>query len=157
DELAWAACQMYLATGDSSIHQLLLSWFDPADPATWRWGWWHMNECYGHAIRSYAFAVQSGRVTANQLDATFLGKCQAQIAAAGDDVANWSQESAYGTSFPDATKRVKGAGWYFSTDQAFDVVVAYQLNPKTSYINALVENMNYEGGCNPVNVTYLTG
>src|SRR5512140_1690249 len=51
DELAWAACQMYLATGDSSIHQLLLSWFDPSDPATWRWGWWHMSECFGHAIR----------------------------------------------------------------------------------------------------------
>ena len=33
DELAWAACQMYLATGDASIHQLLLSWFDPCvDP-----------------------------------------------------------------------------------------------------------------------------
>src|SRR5262249_39563096 len=60
DELAWAACQMYLATGDQTIHQKLLSWFDPSSSATWRWGWWHMSECYGHAIRSYAFAVRSG-------------------------------------------------------------------------------------------------
>ena len=157
DELAWAACQMYLATGDPSIHQLLLSWFDPADPATRRWGWWHMSESYGHAMRSYAFAVQSKRVTADKLDATFLKKCQDEIVAAGDDNLQWSKDSAYGTSFPAPTKRVQSAGWYFSTDQAFDMVVAYQLNKKQDYISALVANMNYEGGCNPVNVAYITG
>jgi len=157
DELAWAACQMYLATGDSSIHQLLLSWFDPADPATWRWGWWHMSECYGHAIRSYAFAVQSGRVTASQLDSTFLSKCQTQISAAGDDTMSFSQQNAYGTSFAINTKAVEGAGWYFSTDQAFDLAVAYQLNPKAQYMTALLANMNYEGGCNPLNLSYVTG
>ena len=157
DELAWAACQMYLATGDSSIHQTLLSWFNPADSATWRWGWWHMSECYGHAIRSYAFAVQTGRATANQLDATFLGKCQTQIVAAADAVLSFSQQNAYGTSFPIQTKAVEGAGWYFSTDQAFDLAVAYELNAKTQYISALVANMNYEGGCNPLNLSYVTG
>ncbi|HEV2394933.1 MAG TPA: glycoside hydrolase family 9 protein [Verrucomicrobiae bacterium] len=157
DEMAWAACQMYLATGDSSIHQLLLSWFDPADPATWRWGWWHMSECYGHAIRSYAFAVQSGRATASQLDATFLSKCQAQIAAGANDMVSFSQQNAYGSSFPIDTKAVQSAGWYFSCDQAFDIAVAYQLNPNPAYINAMLANMNFEGGCNPVNVSYVTG
>ena len=157
DEMAWAACQMYLATGDSSIHQLLLSWFDPADPATWRWGWWHMSECYGHAIRSYAFAVQTGRATAAQLDPTFLSKCQTQIAAAGDDVLSFSQQNAYGSSFPLNTKAVQSGGWYFSTDQAFDMVVAYQLNPKAQYVDALLANMNYEAGCNPLNLSYVTG
>ena len=158
DELAWAACQMFLATGDQYVHQQLLSWFDPSNPVTWRWGWWRMSECYGHAIRSYAFAAQSGRVASTgQLDAAFLSKCQAQIAAAGDDTLNWSQQSAYGTSFPTATKAVQGAGWYFSCDQAFDIAVAYQLNPKPSYLNAMLANMNYEGGCNPVNVCYITG
>jgi len=157
DEMAWAACQMYLATGDSSIHQLLLSWFDPANAATWRWGWWHMSECYGHAIRSYAFAIQSGRATVSQLDSTFLLKCRAQIGAAGDDMLNFSQQNAYGTSFPLPTKAVNSAGWYFSTDQAFDLAVAYQLNPKAQYMTALVANMNYEGGCNPLNLSYVTG
>ena len=157
DEMAWAACQMYLATGDSSIHQMLLTWFDPADPATWRWGWWHMSECYGHTIRSYAFAAQSGRMAANQLDATFLSKCQAQISAAGDDMLSFSQQNAYGSSFPINTKAVQSAGWYFSTDQAFDLAVAYQLNPKAQYMTALLANMNYEGGCNPLNLSYVTG
>ena len=157
DEMAWAACQMYLATGDSSIHQMLLSWFDPSDPATWRWGWWHMSECYGHTIRSYAFAVQSGRATASQLDPTFLSKCQQQIAAGADDMLNFSQQNAYGSSLPSESKSVQSAGWYFSCDQAFDMAVAYQLNPKPAYLSAMLQNMNYEGGCNPVNVSYVTG
>ena len=158
DELAWAACQMYLATGDPAIHQQLLSWFDPANPATWRWGWWHMSQCYGHAIRSYAFALRSGRVSSSsQLNTAFLDKCNAQIAVAAEDVLKWSQQSAYGTSFSDQAKAVRAAGWYFSTDQAFDLAVAYQLNPKSDYLTALIANMNYEGGCNPVNVSFVTG
>ncbi len=157
DELAWAACQMYLATGDQTIHQKLLSWFDPADPGTRQYGWHHLTECYGHTIRSYAFGASSGRVTVGALDATFLSKCNAEIVAAGDDAVNWSQMNAYGTSFPDATKRVRAAGWYFSTDQAFDLAVAQTLSPKPGYIPALLANMNYEGGCNPVNVAYITG
>jgi len=157
DELAWAACQMFLATGDASIHQKLLSWFDPSNPATMRWGWVHLSECYGHAIRSYAFAAQSGRIASSSLNSTFLNKCVVEIVAAGDQTMNWSKMSAYGTSFPEATKQVKGGGWYFSTDQAFDVAVAYQLNPKSDYITALLANMNYEGGCNPLNLAYVTG
>jgi hypothetical protein len=158
DELAWAACQMYLATGDDSIHKLLLSWFNPADPATWRWGWIHMSQCYGHTIRSYAFALKTHRVaSAKALDATFLANCEAEIATAGDDVLSWSQANAYGTSFPPQTKAVNAAGWYFSADQAFDMAVAYQLNAKPGYLDAMLENMNYEGGCNPANVSYVTG
>ena len=158
DEMAWAACEIFLATGDANAHQLLLSWFNPSDAATWRWGWWHMSESYGNCIRSYAFAVQSERVaSASQLNATFLAACTNEIATAGNNVLDWSQQSAYGTSFPSATKAVESAGWYFSADQAFDMVVAYQLNPNTNYLSALVANMNYEGGCNPVNVSYVAG
>jgi hypothetical protein len=37
------------------------------------------------------------------------------------------------------------------------MAVAYQLNPKPDYMAAMIANMNYEGGCNPVNVAYVTG
>ena len=157
DELAWAACEMFLATGDQGIHQTLMSWFDPSNPTTWRWGWWHLPESYGNAIRSYAFAALSGRLPASQLNSAYLAKCQAEIIAAGDMELSFSQQSAYGTSFPTQTKGVQGAGWYFSQDQAFDMTVAYQLNPKADYMTAIIANMNYEGGCNPPNVCYLTG
>ena len=49
------------------------------------------------------------------------------------------------------------AGWYFSCDNAFDIATAYALNPKQGYMDAMLANMNYEGGCNPVNATFVTG
>jgi hypothetical protein len=163
DELAWAACEMFLATGDQKIHKQLLGWFDPASGETRRWGWWRLYECYGNAIRSYAFATKSGRVKADQLDLGFLTKCQNEIAAGGEDQYRRARESAYGTSFPSETKRTRSAGWYFSEDAAFDLAVAMQLDypalndPRPKYLEALLSNLNYIGGCNPVNVTYLTG
>ncbi len=158
DEESWAACEMYLATGNPIYQQQLFAWFpNPSDPATFRWGWIHMSESYGCAIRSYAFGALSGRLQPGQLDPAYLAKCNAEIIAAGDDALLWSNENAYATSFPEETKRVLGGGWYFSLDAASDMAVAYQIDPKTAYIDALVGNLNYEGGTNPVNVTYVTG
>jgi len=158
DEESWAACEMYLATGNPAYQQQLFAWFpNPGDSATFRWGWIHMSESYGCAIRSYAFAARTGRLQPGQLDPAYLAKCNAEIVAAGDDALLWSNENAYATSFPEETKRFHAAGWYFSLDQASDMAVAYQVNPKPAYVDALVGNMNYEGGTNPVNVAYVTG
>jgi hypothetical protein len=158
DELAWAAAAMFAATGDAQYQTQLFQWFpNPADPATFRWGWWHMSECWGNAIRTYAFAARSGRLPLNALDPAYLAACEAQVVAAGDAAVTWSQASAYATPFPTATKAVLGGGWYFSLDQASDMAVAYQINPKGAYLDALVGALNYEGGTNPINVTYLTG
>src|SRR5207249_1031997 len=93
----------------------------------------------------------------SQLDAAYLAKCITTVTNAGNDALKWSQEGAYGSSFPDETKAVRGAGWYFSGDQAYDITVAYQFYPNPAYLDALIRNMNYEGGCNPVNVSYVTG
>jgi hypothetical protein len=158
DELAWAACELFVATGEVQYRDRLFAWFpNPADPATFRWGWWRMSECWGNAIRSYAFAARSGRLPASALDARYLALCEGQVVAAGDDTLEWSNQNAYATPFPPATKAVRGAGWYFSLDQASDLAVAYQIDPKPAYLAALVGALNYEGGCNPVNVTFLSG
>ena len=158
DELAWAACEMFVATGNPYYQQTLFQWFpDPTSTSTFRWSWWRMSEGWGNAIRSYAFAARSGRLQPNQLDPNYLAKCITTITNAGNDALLWSQQGAYGSSFPMETKHVRSAGWYFSCAQAFDIVVAQQIAPRSEYIDALVRNMNYEGGCNPVNVTYVTG
>ncbi|HEY2329658.1 MAG TPA: glycoside hydrolase family 9 protein [Verrucomicrobiae bacterium] len=165
DELAWAACELYLATGDPQYQQALFQMLpDPTNPNTFRWSWWRMYACYGNAIRSYAFAARSGRLSASQLDSNYLAKCETEIIAAAQDQLNWSQQSAYGTSFPTQTKQVRSGGWYFSVDQAFDLAVASALDdypplndPHPKFLEAMLENMNYEGGCNPVNVSYVEG
>ena len=157
DELAWAAAAMFAATGDAAIHATLKSWFDPSNPATWRWGWWHGYMGFGNAVRSYAFAATSGRLAAAQLDSAYLLKCRKEILAAGDNAVKWAGQSAYGTSFPDATKRVQSAGWYFSGVQAFDIAAASAIDATPAYRDAILSNMNYEGGSNALNLCYVTG
>lgn len=163
DELAWAACELFLATGDELYHKALLKSFQPGDERIRRWGWWRLYEGYGRAIRSYALAVKSAKAKPEQLDFAFLRSCEAEVVAAADDQLHWSQQSAYGTSFPTETKRFRGGGWYFSLDQAFDLAVGCALDhpvlndPRSKYGEAILANLNYEGGCNPINVCYLTG
>ena len=158
DDLAWAACELYLATGNSQFQQKLFEWFpDPTSVTTFRFGWTRMYACYGNAVRDYAFASQNGRLTPGQLDQNYRGKCITTITNCGDDNLLWSQQNAYGTSFPPLNKAYRGGGWYFSSEQAFDIVVAYQFNPRPEYMDAILLNLNYEGGANPVNMPYLTG
>ena len=163
DELAWAACELFLATGEDAYQQKLIAWLNPADPATRRWGWWRLYESYGRAIRSYVFGARTGRIPLDRLNPLFLSRCEAELLAGANDQLRWAQQSAYGTSFPTETKHVGGGGWYFSLDQAFDLAVASALDqpvlndPRPRYLRAILSNLNYEAGCNPVNVCYITG
>jgi len=163
DELAWAACELFLATSDSKYHEKLQEWLKPGDPAVRKWGWWRLFESYGCAIRSYAFAAKAGKIIRERLDQRLLQECEKEIVASGEDQMRRAESSAYGTSFPEETKRARTAGWYFSSDAAFDLAVANQLDyppkndPRPKLVEALINNLNYEEGCNPVNVTYLTG
>lgn len=157
DELAWAAGSIFLATGDATAHDLLRAWYDPANRDTRRWSWWRLFEAYGCAARSYAFAVSSGRLTSAQVDPVYYAKCRAEVLAAGDDALGRSLTNAYGTAFDAASKRSRSAGWYFSSERAFDITAARALQDKTGYLEAIHTNLNYELGTNPVNVTYVTG
>jgi hypothetical protein len=163
DELAWAACELFLATGDKSFSDKVDEWLKPSDPETRFWGWWRMYACWGNAIRDYAFAARSGRIPREQLNPALLADCENEIIATADDQLRRSRESAYATSFPAETKATRTAGWYFSGDAAFELAVACQLSfpqlndPRPKYVEAILGNLNYEAGCNPVNVTYLTG
>ncbi|MGZ4962060.1 MAG: glycoside hydrolase family 9 protein, partial [Limisphaerales bacterium] len=163
DEIAWAACELFLATGDHKFEKELIDHFNPHDPNTKRWTWWRLFECYGNVIRSYAFAARTKRIDAKQLDPKFLADCEDELIGAANDTLKWALENAYGTSFPSEYKRFRNAGWYFSLDRAFDLAVACQLDfpelndPRPSFIEAIISNMNYEGGCNPLNICFVTG
>jgi hypothetical protein len=120
-------------------------------------------DAYGCAIRSYAFAAKAGKIQRDKQHRLYLEQCEAEIASAGEEQLRRSQQSAYGISFPEETKRTMTAGWYFSMDAAFDLAAACQLDypvkndPRGRMIEAIWANLNYEQGCNPVNMTYLTG
>src|SRR5262249_31953848 len=110
DELAWAACEMFLATGDPTYEKKLMDWMDPSNPETRLWGWLRLFDAYGCAIRSYAFAAKAGKIPREKQHRLYLEQCEAEIAAAGEDQLRRSQQSAYGTSFPEETKRTMSAG-----------------------------------------------
>ncbi len=163
DELAWAATELFLATGDARFQANVLARFDPADRNTRRWTWWRLFEGYGCAVRSFALASRTGRMPLERLDPVFLRKCQAELLAAAHDQYRYTSDSAYGTAFPEADKQFRNAGWYFSVDRTFDLAVASLLDypagndPRAGFLEAVISNVNYEGGGNPVNVSYLTG
>jgi glycosyl hydrolase family 9/concanavalin A-like lectin/glucanase superfamily protein/cellulase-like Ig domain-containing protein len=157
DELAWAACQMYLATTNVAYQQKLIEWYDPQDPATRRYGWMRLFDAYGRAARSYAFGARSGRVAAGHLDATYRAKCDTELLAAAQELAQRATNNAYGVSFPFEDKSYRTAGWFFPSARAFDLTVAYQMDPRPEYLDAIISNFNYEGGCNPLNVSFMTG
>jgi len=163
DELAWAACEMFLATGDPAYEKQLMDWFDPTNPETRLWSWLRLFDAYGCAVRSYAFAAKAGKIQREKQHRFYLEQCEAEIAATGEDQLRRSRESAYGISFPEETKRVRTAGWYFAMDAAFDLATACQLDypvkndPRPQMLQAIWSNLNYEQGCNPINITYLTG
>jgi len=158
DDLAWAACELFVGSGETQYQDKLFEWFpDPTDPATFRYGWHRMSACFGNAVRDYAFAVSNGRLALGQLSASYLGKCITTITNCGNDQLSWSQNNAYGTSFPVISKAYRAGGWYFPPEEALDLIVAYQFNPNPQYIDAFLRNLNFEAGCNPVNAMYLTG
>jgi len=158
DMIAWAAAALFAATGDASYQAALEQWYpDPTDTASFHWGWWGMWRGFGNATRAYAFAERSGRLMAGQLDAAYLAKCNTEITTVGNDELLWATDSAYGTSLPVPTKATNQAGWYFSGTQAFDLAVAYQINPDAAYKDAILTNIGYEAGANPMNLSYLSG
>ena len=170
DELAWAAAALYAATGNSVYDNDLRTYTpNPNDPNLRKWGWWSLFLGYGCAYRDYAFAARTGRLQASQLNAAYLARCEAEIRTAATNVFQWSADNAYGASFTGPSKPLLLAGFYFSSEQAFDAVVAHQLNPQadcspanplaclSTNLEVVLRNLNYELGCNPVNITFVTG
>jgi hypothetical protein len=157
DELGWAAAALFAATGNKQFEKRFIESFNPEDTKTRRWSWWPMFEGWGNATRTYVFAARNGRIPSGQADSGFLMRCESLIHATAMNQVRFARETAYGTSFPDPNKANKNAGWFFSTERAFDIVVAYQLRPDEALLDAIVSNLNYEAGCNPVNVSFITG
>ncbi|GAA5481274.1 glycoside hydrolase family 9 protein [Haloferula sargassicola] len=157
DELAWAAAAMFAATGDPVCQQKLIEWYDPASPTTRRWSWWALFEGYGCASRSYAFAARTGKRQPAEMDAACLAGHEQVLAETGAWRATLSGQGAYGSCLDPFSKQQSTAGWLFCSERAFDITVAHLLSPTPAYRTAVIGNANYEFGCNPIDVSYVTG
>jgi hypothetical protein len=148
---------------------------------TWKFSWIRMHEGYGCAARTYAFAARPNnagqkRRELAQLNATYLSNCETAITAWGNILRDWSERDNPNTadvlcdSPNDALNAYAmsliscgggGFGWtpsfYFSSTWAFDIAVANQIQTSDANRDAIIENLNYEAGRNPNNVSFIPG
>lgn len=157
DEMGWAAAALFAATGDKKFERLFSDSFNPEDTKNRRWSWWPMFEGWGNAVRTYVFATRNGRIKSGTTNPEFLTRCEMLIHSTAANHVRFARETAYGTSFPDPNKSNKNAGWYFSSERAFDMAVSHTLRKDAAMLDAIISNINFETGCNPVNVSYVTG
>ena len=159
DELAYAAAGMFAATGDPVYEDLLMALApDPSAPELIVNAYIHLWEGWGAAFRTYAFAARTGRLTPDQMNATYLAKVDAALIAAGDEIVSRSDNSAYGLALDEKPKEFLNPSYVFGNAESFDALVALQLNPvATGYEDSIRYNLNYTAGNNPTNAPFLTG
>jgi hypothetical protein len=158
--LCYVAAALFAATGDTQYSTKLFQWLPDAKNVPWQWGWRIMYGFYGCAVRSYAFSVRSGRRTAANVNATYLQDCDAQIVQAGDNAVRDSNNCAYGGAVTYENKGYSGGGnwgWYFLSEFGADLAFANKIAPNQKYIDAGVLNYGYIVGCNPINVSSMSG
>jgi len=152
DECVWAAAELLLASDDAKYADYLHGHFRPQDPATRFWGWMRLCEGYGCALRSLALAKPPALLGADYHQAV-----QAEVLGWADDLTQASQGCAYGLALPFPSKRAVRAGWFFATDQAFDLLMAQRLEYSSQREQALQSQVDYLLGANANDVEYLTG
>lgn len=157
DEVAWAAMELLLATGEPRFREVLRSEFDPRDPRTYEYGWMRLFEGYGNAVRSCALAPRTGRPGAARLDPDLRARCREELLGYAEDLARFSRGHAYGVSLHTEYKRHRTAGWHFAHAYLFDLAAAEAIGPSPERLAVLVSNLDYPLGANPVNISYVTG
>jgi hypothetical protein len=158
DEIAWAAMELWLATGQERFAEEARRGFDPLDHRrTRRWEWVPLTEGYGNATRSCALAPRTGHPFAARLDKDLQQRCRKELDAVGDELASWALASAYRTSFPTENKRFRTAAWYFSPENAFDLEVAGVGRNRPDLQAVAASNFDYALGANPVDVSFVAG
>lgn len=149
DELAWAAVELYAATGDTKFHDYFLNNFKPEEA---RWGWVFLVESIGHAARRYA------TMTERPTDPAMKERCRQVIFKAADaHVAN-TNAFPYRMAMPPDSLRFGAYGWYFPAAQwSYDILVANALQPKQEYVEAALRQVDYTLGANPFGYALNTG
>jgi hypothetical protein len=152
DEKTWALVELYLFSGDT-VYQKALADLWPTEPKeVRRWGWLPCHEGYGAAARSFALSR-----AAFPRDPQLLDLARSEIRAAGELWVEASESSAYGSTFPNQSKRFMTAGWFFPHDASLDLIAAAEVVSEPRWEAAVWRNWNYELGVNPKDVAFLTG
>lgn len=165
DEFYWAACELYLTTGEKeylndlkdSEHYLsvptTLSGGEDVDTAgSFDWG---NTAALGTLSLALSGDLQDKKIAENAGDA---------VADAADAHLEREEKQGYGQPYAqsklsyadDDTGYVWGSN-SFVADNAVVIACAYDLTGEQKYLDGVVSAMNYLLGCNPMDVSYVTG
>ena len=149
DERAWAALELYAATGEAKYHDYFLKHFDPSEK---RWGWWGLFEAVGYAAERYVFLKDRPK------DAAREEKCRQALREACAKCLKDSAGFPYRLSMPAESIRHGSYGWYFPGDMfGYTLLLGYALDGKKEYLECALRNLDYEAGANAFGYFLQTG
>lgn len=149
DERAWAAVELYAATGKAKYHEYFLKKFDPGEK---RWGWWGLFENSGHAVHTYL------GIKDRQRDPSMVDRCTAALKEACEQHVRFSNEFPYRLSMPEPSINHKSYGWYFPGDMSgYDLLMGYAVLKDEKYLQCALDNMSYTAGANASGHFLMTG
>lgn len=165
DEFYWAACELYLTTGEKEyLNDLKASEHYLSVPATLSSGEdvdtagsfdWGNTAALGTISLALSGDIQDKKIAEKAADA---------VAAAAD--IHLEREGKQGFGQPYAQSKLSyadddtGYVWgsnSFVADNAIVIACAYDLTGEQKYLDGVISAMNYLLGCNPMDASYVTG
>ncbi len=165
DEFYWAACELYLTTGEESYRKDLeqsqyayqvpteLSGGEDAGTAgSFDWG------------NTSALGTLSLALHPDVLDGKNVEKVIHAITQAADVHKERSENQGYGQPYAQSklsnSDSDSGYVWgsnSFVADNSIIMAIAYDFTADENYLNGVLSGMNYLLGCNPNDISYVTG
>ncbi|GIQ69905.1 glycoside hydrolase [Xylanibacillus composti] len=146
DERFWAAAELYRTTGESEYHAAFRKLAEEANFYLYRLGWADMG---GYGVLAYL------RLPAAQQDAALAGKLKQGWIAQADDFLKRSEQDGYGISLL-PSHYIWGSNMLVM-NHAMTLLIAHQWTGKEAYRACAYNHLQYIFGCNPVDLSYVTG
>lgn len=143
DEFAWAAAELYIATGDTNYYNTFLNYQSPANVPSWG---------FVNALPwvSLAFHI-------NLAPPADQPGINATIMAVADDLLDSYAASAYGTAMGVSANDFVWGSNSVALNQGLMLIQAYMLDNDPAYLEAAQANLDYVLGRNATEYSFVTG
>ncbi|KAB8145137.1 endoglucanase [Chloroflexia bacterium SDU3-3] len=154
DEFYWAACELFITTGQQRYREFLLasphfaalpSAFGKHAAPTATWG-------QTQALGTIALAT-----VPNSLDDRHIHAARAAVVAAADVYLADQRRQGYALVFAPGEEGYPWGSTSFALNNQLVLALAYDLTKKAAYRDAVLEGMDYLLGRNPLGQSYVSG
>ena len=166
DDFYWAACELYLTTGDQTYYNDMLTYADALKVTTVLAGGENSST---HSSFNWGNTAGLGTLSLalypDKLSEADFTTVKNSIVAAADEYIGIEDNQGYGipylpTGFEDGGNTYTGYEWGSNSmvvNNAMVMAYAYDLTDNFNYINGVTTAMDYIFGRNPLEQSYVTG